>query len=90
LKLLLFAFEQASGLKINFQKSEVFCFEAAQEKLEQYTELFGCKPRKLPSATLVFQSISKKIRIRDWAKVEERFEKNLSSWRGKTCLSEDA
>jgi hypothetical protein len=29
MKLLLFAFEQASGLKINFHKSEVFCFGAA-------------------------------------------------------------
>jgi hypothetical protein len=37
MKLLLFAFEQASGLKINFHKSEVFCFGAAQEKLELYT-----------------------------------------------------
>jgi hypothetical protein len=37
MKLLLFAFEQASGLKINFPKSEVFCFGVAQEKLEQYT-----------------------------------------------------
>jgi hypothetical protein len=41
MKLLLFAFEQASGLKINFHNSEVFCFGAAQEKLELYAELFG-------------------------------------------------
>jgi hypothetical protein len=48
MKLLLFAFEQASGLKINFHKSEVFCFGAAQEELEQYTKLFGCKPGTFP------------------------------------------
>jgi hypothetical protein len=41
MKLLLFASEQASGLKINFHNSEVFCFGAAQEKLELYAELFG-------------------------------------------------
>ena len=30
MKLLLCAFEQLSGLKINFHKSEIFCFGAAQ------------------------------------------------------------
>jgi hypothetical protein len=42
MKLLVCAFEQLSGLKINFHKSEIFCFGAAQESLPQYTELFGC------------------------------------------------
>ena len=31
LKLLLFAFEQASGLKINFHKSEIYCFGDAKD-----------------------------------------------------------
>jgi hypothetical protein len=31
LKLLLCAFEQLSGLKINFHKSEIFCFGEAKE-----------------------------------------------------------
>ena len=31
LKLILSAFEQLSGLKINFHKSELFCFREAQE-----------------------------------------------------------
>ena len=31
LKLLLCAFEQLSGLKINFHKSEIFCYGAAKE-----------------------------------------------------------
>ncbi|WVZ98282.1 hypothetical protein U9M48_043744, partial [Paspalum notatum var. saurae] len=56
MKLLLFAFEQSSGLKINFHERELFCFRAAQEK---------------------------KLRNCDWVKVEERFEKRLSSWKGK-------
>jgi hypothetical protein len=29
MKLLLFAFEQVSGLKINFHKNELFCFRTA-------------------------------------------------------------
>jgi hypothetical protein len=42
LKLLL-SFEQVSGLKINFHKSEVFYFGQAFKVKEQYQLLFGCK-----------------------------------------------
>ncbi|WVZ79833.1 LOW QUALITY PROTEIN: hypothetical protein U9M48_027365, partial [Paspalum notatum var. saurae] len=56
MKLLLFAFEQASGLMINFHKSELFCFEVAQEKVELYTELFGCKAGNFPINYLELKS----------------------------------
>jgi hypothetical protein len=39
LKLILAAFEQLSGLKINFHKSELFCFG---EAASLYAELFRC------------------------------------------------
>jgi hypothetical protein len=42
LKLILAAFEQLSGLKINFHKSELFCFGEAQDEASLYAELFGC------------------------------------------------
>jgi hypothetical protein len=35
LKLILAAFEQFLGLKINFQKSELFCFGEAQDVASQ-------------------------------------------------------
>jgi hypothetical protein len=37
LKLLFYAFEQLSGLKINFHKSEIFCFGEAHQSADQYT-----------------------------------------------------
>jgi hypothetical protein len=37
MKLLLCAFEQLSGLKINFHKNELFCFEAAKANQLEYT-----------------------------------------------------
>jgi hypothetical protein len=40
LKLLLYAFEQLLGLKINFHKSEVFCYGAAREMEASYTSLW--------------------------------------------------
>jgi hypothetical protein len=41
LKLLLSAFEQLSGLKINYHKSEIFCFGEAKEVQEEYSSIFG-------------------------------------------------
>ena len=42
LKLLLCAFEELSGLKINFHKSELFCFGDAVESAPEYAKFFGC------------------------------------------------
>jgi hypothetical protein len=38
MKLLLCAFEQISGLKINFHKGEILCIGNAQDSLENYLE----------------------------------------------------
>jgi hypothetical protein len=43
IKLLLCAFEQLSGLKINFHKSEIFCFGNAKNSEKKYSQLFGCQ-----------------------------------------------
>jgi hypothetical protein len=42
LKLILSAFEKLSGLKINFHKSELFCFGEAIDDANLYAKLFGC------------------------------------------------
>ena len=49
LKLILAAFEHLSGLKINFHKSELFCFGEAQDSVAEYSELFGCGQGKFPT-----------------------------------------
>jgi hypothetical protein len=41
LMLLLCAFEKLLDLKINFHKSEIFCFGQANEMQHQYSALFG-------------------------------------------------
>jgi hypothetical protein len=48
MKLILCAFEQISRLKINFHKSEVYCFEEAQDSIDQHTSIFGCKSGEFP------------------------------------------
>jgi hypothetical protein len=42
MKLIFCLFEEFSGLKINFHKSEIFCFGQAKEDEDQYKKIFGC------------------------------------------------
>jgi hypothetical protein len=48
MKLQLNAFKQLSGLKINFHKSEIFCFKEAKDYESHYEQLFGCKKGSYP------------------------------------------
>jgi hypothetical protein len=48
LKLILAAFEQLSCLKINFHKSELFCFGDAQDSAALNAELFSYGQGQFP------------------------------------------
>ena len=83
MKMLLCAFEQLSGLKINFHKSEIFCFGQAKEMEQQYSQLFGCQSGKYPFRYLDISMHFRKLSNADWRIIEEKFEKKQSSWKGK-------
>jgi hypothetical protein len=74
MKLLLSAFEQLSGLKINFHKSEIFCFGEAKEHESQYEQLFGCKKGSFPFRYLGIPMHYRKLNNKDWEMIEERIE----------------
>ena len=86
LKLILSAFEQLLGLKINFYKSELFCYDAAKDCELEYARLFGCRLGDFPFKYLVIPMNHVKLSNKDWACIEERFQKKLSSWKGKLLL----
>ena len=52
MKLVLSLFKQLIELKINFNKSELFCFGRAKEEQEAYKQLFGCELGTLPFSYL--------------------------------------
>jgi hypothetical protein len=87
LKLVLVAFEKLSGLKINFHKSELFCFGTAKEWGKEYMELFGCVEGSFPFKYLGIPMHFRKLSNRHWSSIEERFQKKLSSWKGKLLSS---
>ena len=83
MKLILCLFEQFSGLKINFNKSEIFCFVKAKDDIEQYKEIFGCEVGALPFKYLGIPIHYRKLLNSEWYPVETRFEGKLSCWKGK-------
>jgi hypothetical protein len=83
LKLILLAFEQLSGLKINFHKSELFCFGEAQDEANVYASLFGCAQGQFPMWYLGIPIHYRRLSLAEWKIVEERLQKRLSSWKGK-------
>ena len=83
MKMLLCAFEKLSGLKINFHKSEIFCFGQAKEMEQQYSHLSGCQFGMHPFRYLGIPIHFRKLSNADWQIVEENFEKKLNSCKGK-------
>jgi hypothetical protein len=83
MKVILCAFEQLSRLKINFHKSEVFYYGKAKEDEGRYTRLFGCSYGGLPFRYLGVPMHHCRLTISDWKTMEAKFEKKLSSWKGK-------
>jgi hypothetical protein len=79
LKFILILFEKMSGLKINFHKSEVYCFGNANNNKEAYAEIFTCPIKNLPICYLGVPIDHKTLSKSQWAKTEEKFEKKIGS-----------
>jgi hypothetical protein len=79
-KLILCLFEQLSSLKINFHKSEIFCFGKARDEENEYRNLFGCEIGSLPFKYLGIPIHYRKLLNGEWKPVEDRFENKLACW----------
>ena len=73
------AFEQLSGLKINFHKSEIFCFGETKNYENHYMEPFGCNSGNFQIRYLGIPIHYRKLSNNDWVRIQERFEQRLSS-----------
>ena len=83
LKFILGAFEQMSGLKINFHKSELMLFGKAKEKQLLYQEILTCKMGDLPIKYLGMPVSDSRIRNTHWSCVTDKIEKRCGCWQGK-------
>jgi hypothetical protein len=89
LKLILLAFEQLSGLKINFHKSELFCFGEALDEVNAYANLFGCGQGQFPMRYLGILIPYRRLTLAEWKLVEERLQKFLVVGRVNCCPWEE-
>jgi hypothetical protein len=64
-KLLLTLFEQMSGLKINFHKSELFCYGSTKEYDLHYSLIFGCGIGSMPFKYLGIPMTHRRLRNSD-------------------------
>ena len=60
-----------------------FCYGAAKEAEDFYTDLFGCNAGEYPFRYLGIPMHHRQLLNSEWHKVEERFEKKLSCWKAK-------
>jgi hypothetical protein len=73
MKLILCIFEQLSGLKNNFHKSEIFSFGKAKYMEDQYKQIFGCESGTLPLKYLGILVHYRMLRNTEWNPIENRF-----------------
>jgi hypothetical protein len=76
LKLLLYAFDLMSGLKINFMKSEVFIVSGDNDITTLYANMLNCRVGKLPMRYLGVPVTFINLKIVDWAFVDAKVLKN--------------
>jgi hypothetical protein len=82
LKSLLYLFELISGLKINYQESEIFLVGGDNIIVESYSSLFGCQVGSLPMKYLGVPVTYRNLRVSDLDPLDSKFIKKLDSWVG--------
>jgi hypothetical protein len=81
-KLLLYIYEQISRLKINFEKSEILLIGGDNNLAVEYAEIFNCQIGMLPLRYMGVPIYARRLRVVDWAKLEEKSAKKLDIWQG--------
>jgi len=76
MKLLLYLYELMSGLKINFDKSEVIIIHGDDEICLTYAEIFNCQIGSFPIKYLGVPVSPSRLHVLDWVPLEERNKKS--------------
>jgi hypothetical protein len=82
IKFLLYCFENMSGLKINYNKSEVMAMGVSAEESSRTARLLSCKEGALPMKYLGILVNSMKLYLADLMYAGVKVEKKLPAWQG--------
>ncbi|XP_071739224.1 uncharacterized protein [Rutidosis leptorrhynchoides] len=74
-------FELASGLKVNYNKSNLFGVNVDHMEVAAMANLFGCKVGKFPSTYLGLPIGANMNKMESWKPVINKFEKRLADWK---------
>jgi hypothetical protein len=83
LKFILCTFEQISGLKINFHKSELYLFGDGADKGDRYKRNFTCQIGNLSMKYLGLPVNKMRLRNKCWSSVESKIENRCAEWQGR-------
>nr|GEY85641.1 RNA-directed DNA polymerase, eukaryota [Tanacetum cinerariifolium] len=74
-------FHKVSGLKINFQKSNLFEVWVSPDEVSSLAAITGCNPLVSPFIYLGLPIDCNMARIKSWDLIVEKFSNRLSNWR---------
>ena len=86
LKLILCFFEQLSGLKINFHKSDIYCIGDAIDNVVELENILTCNSAVLPMKYLGVPISKKRLNLSDWNATSEKMDNKLCPWQGKMLV----
>lgn len=81
MKFLLYCYEAMSRMRINYQKSEVIVVGRDEEETQRVTDMFNCKPGKLPITYLGLPISDRKLLASELAIPVDKIEKRLAIWK---------
>jgi len=82
MKLLLYLYENMSGLKINFDKSEVLMVSQDPQKTLYFSETFNCAVGDWQIKYLGVPVSGSRIKVANWLPLDEKLLKRLDGWKG--------
>jgi hypothetical protein len=82
LKLLLYLYEDMSGLKIDFSKSEIVMVSQDDAKSIEFSNLFNCAIGKWPMKYVGVPVAGSRLHVADWVSICEKLHKRLDGWKG--------
>jgi hypothetical protein len=83
LKWLLVCFEQLSGMKINYDKSDLLVLGMDEERANEFAKIFCCKRSDFPIKYLGVPLHFAKLRREDLHLVIDKIVKRIAGWKGR-------
>ncbi|XP_071741928.1 uncharacterized protein [Rutidosis leptorrhynchoides] len=84
LMMLLKCFELTSGLKVNYNKSNLFGLGLDKSLVENMARLYNCKMGKFPFIYLGLPVGGRMNKMESWNPVIDKFSKRLSDWKARS------